>query len=1188
MVATVPAGPNTIVGFNIQNAGAAALDSGVTTLAQTFRQGDLPSGQPLTAVINGQTVAVQMDVKTRYEDGSVKMAVLSVERPALSAGTSVDVTLLKGAATTGPAVDLATISTAHSVTVEMTMADGAKIHVDVMDALRNALADGTASFWQQGALATQARVEIDLPGSQRLKFDVTAFKDGEISVDAMFNNDGAMAATGGRANYSVIVKMDGKTVVNETVSQAQYQNWHTEFASDVANGSQGSGDPSAGWLNVRHDVAYLQQTGAVAEYDLSIPVNNSLLAKYGTAIAAADWGDPLAANGVTQYMPMTGGRADIGQTTMSNTAWLMSQDARAAAYSLGQAEAAGAVPWNFWDGANDGWLSLDDYPKLWSDPRGGTGRPGDAKSGTLTQAVATDTGWTPELAHQPNLSSVPYLLTGERWILDNLQAQAAAAIVGTYPANRQDGTGLVTNNGQVRAQAWSLRDIDNAAYLSPDGSPEQAYFQKISDANWNWLVSKIPEWTAKQGEAFGWVPGSSGPGEISPWQQDYFATTTIAAAVRGNEDARAFLNWQANFLLGRFLHEDIGFNLSDGVAYQLLISDSSSATSFSGNVYQTWAEIAAQMEAKGYSKGDAWSTGNSYAQYAAATVAAIYLLTGSGEARDVYKLLIDTHAVYVDATSLGKDPTFAVTIHDLFGSPAPGAEAPGSSDGGSASVTLPAAVTAHVLEGSSAADTLIGTTGDDIIRGNAGADVMTGGDGADTFILSNGDGQDRITDFVAGTDRLLFHGIDPGSLKAAAATISGSSGLLLSYGSGGDSVFLAGVKSLESGDLVFSDPPDATLPADVQAPAATAPASVASRVGAASLSFGSGADTLTLRISQDYWQGAAQYTLHVNGKQYGGVINAVALHGSGVHDTVTIRGDWGTANALTVKFLNDAWGGTPDQDRNLHVQGMSFNGQELIGMAADPFTTSVTTFAVTKPIAPKTTILGDGADTLVLKLSQDYWQGSADYTVSVNGQQIGGKLTAGALHTHGAEDTLTLRGDWGDTVNVTVKFLNDAWGGSATADRNLHVESISLNGDDMHQSASLYTTNAQSSFTFAKPAGLPSPTYAVLREGADGADMLIGGDGADILRGGKGMDVMSGGSGADTFLIAAGDGADTITDFVSGTDRVVFTGVASSSLTAVSKTIDGTSGVLITIGTDGDSLFLAGVAKLASGDLVFG
>ncbi len=1185
MVATVPAGPNTIVGFNIQNAGAAVLDGGVTTLAQTFKQGDLPSGQPLTAVINGQTVAVQMDVKTRYEDGSVKMAVLSVERPALSAGTSVDVTLLKGTATTGPAVDLATISTAHSVAVEMTMADGTKIHVDVMDALRNALADGTASFWQQGALATQARVEIDLPGSQRLKFDVTAFKDGEISVDAMFNNDGAMEATGGRANYSVIVKMDGKTVVNETVSQAQYQNWHTEFASDVANGSQGSGDPSAGWLNVRHDVAYLQQTGAVAEYDLSIPVNDSLLTKYGTAIAAADWGDPLAANGVTQYMPMTGGRADIGQTTMSNTAWLMSQDARAAAYSLGQAEAAGAIPWNFWDGANDGWLSLDDYPKLWSDPRGGTGKPGDAKSGTLTQAVAADTGWTPELAHQPNLSSVPYLLTGERWILDNLQAQAAAAIVGTYPANRQDGTGLVTNNGQVRAQAWSLRDIDNAAYLSPDGSPEQAYFQKISDANWNWLVSKMPEWTAKQGEAFGWVPGTNGEvGAIAPWQQDYFATTTIAAAARGNEDALTFLNWQANFLLGRFLHEDVGLNLSDGAAYQFAVSDTTSTSALSGQVYQSWAEIAVQMELKGYSKGDAWSSGNGYAQWAAATVAAIYLLTGASEAYEAYKLLIDANAIYVDTASLSKDPTFAVTIYDLFGS-----QTPGSSDGGSASFTLPAAVTAHVLEGSSAADTLIGTAGDDILRGDAGADTMTGGAGADTFILAHGDGQDRITDFVSGTDRILFHGVDPESMKATAAIVGGSSGLLLSYGSGGDSVFLVGVKSLKSGDLVFSDAPAAAPPAeDMDAAAATPPASVASRVGAASLSFGTGADTLTLRISQDYWQGAAQYTLHVNGKQYGGVINAVALHGSGVHDTVTLRGDWGTANTLTVKFLNDAWGGTPDQDRNLHVQGMSFNGQELIGMAADLFTTSVTTFAATKPIAPKTTILGDGPDTLVLKLSQDYWQGSADYTVLVNGQQIGGRLTAGALHTYGAEDTLTLRGDWGDTVNVTVKFLNDAWGGSSTADRNLHIEAISLNGDDMHQSASLYTTNAQSSFTFAKPVGLPSPTYAVLREGTDGADMLIGGDGADILRGGKGMDVMSGGSGADTFLIAAGDGADTITDFVSGIDRVVFTGVASSSLTATSKTIDGTAGVLITIGTGGDSLFLAGVTKLAAGDLVFG
>ncbi|WP_408901981.1 hypothetical protein, partial [Teichococcus wenyumeiae] len=137
-------------------------------------------------------MAVQLDVKTTYADGSAKMAVLSLERPDLAAGTSVDVVLSEAAgAARGAPVDLAAALSAHSMTVDMT-GSGAHANIDVLSALQQALKDGTASFWQQGELATQARVEVPLEGSQRLVFDVTAFKGGGLEVEAQFNNDGAM------------------------------------------------------------------------------------------------------------------------------------------------------------------------------------------------------------------------------------------------------------------------------------------------------------------------------------------------------------------------------------------------------------------------------------------------------------------------------------------------------------------------------------------------------------------------------------------------------------------------------------------------------------------------------------------------------------------------------------------------------------------------------------------------------------------------------------------------------------------------------------------------------------------------------------------------------------------------------------------------------------------------------------
>ena len=49
--------------------------------------------------------------------------------------------------------------------------------------------------------------------------------------------------------------------------------------------------------------------------------------------------------------------------------------------------------------------------------------------------------------------------------------------------------------------------------------------------------------------------------------------------------------------------------------------------------------------------------------------------------------------------------------------------------------------------------------------------------------------------------------------------------------------------------------------------------------------------------------------------------------------------------------------------------------------------------------------------------------------------------------------------------------------------------------------------------------------------GGRGNDTLNGGNGADILRGGIGDDVLTGGNGKDTFVLAAEEGTDTITDF---------------------------------------------------------
>lgn len=735
-----------VAALKLQNAGSGALESGLTTFGQMFEQGALATTESLVARIGLSVVPVQIDVKSTWEDGSVKMAIVTLARPELFAGSEVDVVLARANAAasakaqSADVVDLSATLDAHSFVVDLTVQGKATQSIDVLAALKTAIAAGTASYWQEGPLATQARVEIPVGGSQRLVFDVTAWNSGEFSVEAQFNNDIAMSSSGGKVTYAAVVRMDGAVVANETVSQAQYQNWHASFASDNADGGQGLGDPSSGWLNIRHDIAALQETGAVAGYDLSTGVSQSLLNSWKVQTQSSSWSDPLATNDVTQFMPMAGGRQDIGIVTQGNTAWLMTQDARAAAYAMGQAEAAGSVPWHFWNGAAGTWLNTDAYARLWTDSRGGTGTAGAPNSSGLTQQVSTSTGWTPDTAHQPELSFVPYILTGERWILDNLNAQASAAIIATYPDARQHGADLVVRWQEVRSAAWNLRQVENAAFASPDGSSEKAYFESVADANWSWLVSQIPAWTADQGEAHGWLPGEYGiAGALPPWQQDYLASTAIAAAKRGSEDALTFLKWQANFLVGRFTHDTSGFNPRDGMAYIIAVDDPNS-----GNTYKTWAEIGQKTVASGWSNGSGWSASNGdYAQLALATLSGIYELTGMQAAADAYWKLIALNPPYISEATFTSDPIF-----NLNAPPGGGV----LKTAGTAAASLSGGRGDDTLNGGAGNDTLAGGTGEDQLSGNAGHDSIAGGSGDDS--IWGYDGNDTL-DGGSGTDRMI-------------------------------------------------------------------------------------------------------------------------------------------------------------------------------------------------------------------------------------------------------------------------------------------------------------------------------------------------------------------------------------------------------------------------------------------------
>jgi Ca2+-binding RTX toxin-like protein len=364
------------------------------------------------------------------------------------------------------------------------------------------------------------------------------------------------------------------------------------------------------------------------------------------------------------------------------------------------------------------------------------------------------------------------------------------------------------------------------------------------------------------------------------------------------------------------------------------------------------------------------------------------------------------------------------------------------------------------------------------------------------------------------------------------------------------------------------------------------------------VSIGSGPDTLVLKISQDVYQSDAQYTVSVDGKQVGGTFTASAWRSSGQSDTLTIKGDWGPgAHEVEVDFLNDAYGGTAATDRNLHVEGATYNGQAVAGAAQSLLSTGAKGFAFTEAAPPPVVnnTIGIGSDTLVLKISQDAYQDAAQYTVSVDGKQVGGTFTASAWRSSGQSDTLTIKGDWGPGAHeVEVNFLNDAYGGTAATDRNLHVDGAAYNGATVDGASAALTSSGPASFAFveaAPPAGktLTGTSDRNVLTGGAGDDAIDGRAGRDTITGGPGHDKLTGGVGADSFVFRAGDGWDWISDFVRGSDKLRMEGVGSSDVSWYPASWSGVgNGIEVSYGGGAQGVFVLGATDLSMGDFIFG
>ncbi len=181
------------------------------------------------------------------------------------------------------------------------------------------------------------------------------------------------------------------------------------------------------------------------------------------------------------------------------------------------------------------------------------------------------------------------------------------------------------------------------------------------------------------------------------------------------------------------------------------------------------------------------------------------------------------------------------------------------------------------------------------------------------------------------------------------------------------------------------------------------------------------------------------------------------------------------SHTATVNFLNDGYGGSPATDRNLYVTGATIDNSVVSGATLNERIAGPQSFTFAVPGSPGSgssppVTIGSGPDTLALQVSEDAWSGNAQFTVSVDGKQIGGTQTATASHAAGQTQTFNVLGTFAaGSHTATVNFLNDGYGGSPATDRNLYVTGATIDNSVVSGATISERVSGPQSFSFLAP-----------------------------------------------------------------------------------------------------------------------
>lgn len=579
-IAAAAADAPAIVTQEVQATGSHEQAAVPVTFGQVFKAGDVPRGMTVTATLVGQSVTVQVDRKATNPDGSLRHAVLTVMVPKLAPRAQLPLVLAAApqaaAVTQDRAVSLAQVlATGYDAKAEFNL--GAKVYTADARALLQAAARSHAckpwgkecNLWLAGPLTSAWVVHgraqtadgattphLDVYFAVRAYAGVEPGTVGRVRTDIVIENTDAFAPQG-QPQYTATLTSGSATYTSPALTQYAYTRWHHVLWWNDA-------EPDA---YVQQDTQYLQASKAVSRY-MKLQPDAKFLASVRQSCAPLDHCDQ------TQYMGQTGAQPAIGPLPRWTSVYIVNPDVRAYRWMLANNDALGAYSIHYRDAATGYPVSIQRHPYAtivnWASAhRLAAQQSADARryradllpSCTNNAVVANcNRDWYAtgnpnvwDAAHQPAESYVPYLVTGSWYYLSELAFGASHNGFRSNEGYRGHAQGLIgPAYSQIRAKAWVLREMANAAWLLPDSYPLKAEFRaevRNSIEYWNRNLVHRQGGNLLHVLDVGTVYSVHGGSHnaMAPWQHNFLTWSVGHAAELGFAGADVLRAWLAAF-----------------------------------------------------------------------------------------------------------------------------------------------------------------------------------------------------------------------------------------------------------------------------------------------------------------------------------------------------------------------------------------------------------------------------------------------------------------------------------------------------------------------------------------------------------------------------------------------------------------------------------------------------------------